>query len=55
MDKYIFDSINNIFSDSPPFVIRVAKGTTIDDILGPIDEDVISQNIVFKNGSKVIN
>lgn len=43
LDKYIFDSINNIFSDSKPFEISVDKNTTIDDILGPIDEDAIKE------------
>lgn len=43
LDKYIFDSINNIFSDSKPFEILVDKGTTIDDILGPIDENAIRE------------
>lgn len=43
LDKYIFDSINNIFSDSKPFEILVDKSTTIDDILGPIDENAIRE------------
>ncbi|MGL5246202.1 MAG: hypothetical protein ACRC8C_01385 [Mycoplasmoidaceae bacterium] len=43
LDKYIFDSINNIFSDSKPFEILVDSTTTIDDILGPVDEDAIKE------------
>ena len=43
VDKYIFDSINNIFSDSKPFEILADKSTTIDDILGPIDENATSE------------
>ncbi|MGL4647651.1 MAG: hypothetical protein ACRCVI_02890 [Mycoplasmoidaceae bacterium] len=43
LDKYIFICINNIFSDAKPFQIKIDKDTTIDDVLGPVDEKSIAE------------
>ncbi len=43
LDKYIFHCITNIFSDGKPFHIDIDDKTTIDDVLGPVDEKSISE------------